>query len=148
MRHLLAFTFATTIEDLHALTNISTPAPPSVLVTDVAIPPRFYEDAVVHLQEALGEKNLNLVGKTWWQWRRPGSVVKTEWVEMRADYLERKQEEKEGARAGGKKVMFYVHGGGYHLGGVGHGPQCQRHARKCVLPSISFWPTEKIFGEG
>lgn len=90
----------------------------------------------MHIQEALGDTNLNLIGRTWWQWRRPGSVVKTEWVEMRADYLERtsRQVEKEEGRGenggGGKKVMFYIHGGGYHLGGVGHGPQCQRHARK------------------
>ncbi|CAG8972644.1 hypothetical protein HYALB_00011383 [Hymenoscyphus albidus] len=129
MRHLLAFTFATTIEDLHALTNISTPAPSSVLITDVTIPSKFYDEAAVHIRNTLGETNLNLVGKTWWQWRREGSagVLKTEWIEMRADFLERG-----GERAGGwgKKVMFYIHGGGYHLGGVGHGPQCQRHARK------------------
>ncbi|KAF4636079.1 hypothetical protein G7Y89_g2004 [Cudoniella acicularis] len=31
--------------------------------------------------------------------------------------------------------MFYIHGGAYYLGGIGHGLQIQRHARKYVLSS-------------
>jgi hypothetical protein len=65
------------------------------------------------------------VGRTWWQWRGPGSLVRGEWVEMKRDYAERMQ-----MRGESKKVMFYVHGGTYFFGGIGHGPQVQRQARK------------------
>ena len=46
-------------------------------------------------------------------------------VEMKRDYAEGKQ-------IGGesKKIMFYVQGRAYFFGGIGHGPQIQRHARK------------------
>ena len=55
----------------------------------------------------------------------PRSFVRAEWIEMKGDYLERKANNDPG-----KKVMFYIHGGAYYFGGVGHGPQMQRHARK------------------
>ena len=51
--------------------------------------------------------------------------MRREWVEMKRDYAEGKQ-------IGGesKKIMFYVQGRAYFFGGIGHGPQIQRHARK------------------
>lgn len=52
--------------------------------------------------------------------------MKAEWIEMRADYHERK-------RVGdkGRRVMLYVHGGAYFFGSVDeHRYQMQRHARK------------------
>lgn len=52
-------------------------------------------------------------------------MVKAEWVESRVDYVERKAN-----NGPGNKVIFYIHGGAYFLGGLGHGPQIQRHARK------------------
>ena len=62
----------------------------------------------------------------WWQWRREGSVLKAEWIEMRGDYMTRKQSGDKG-----KRVMLYVHGGAYFFGSVDeHRYQMQRHARK------------------
>ena len=125
MRQLLHFTAISYIDDIQSLTNAWIPHPPSVIVTDVIIPVEFYPEAARHIQANLGPINLRRVGKSWWQWRRPGSVVRAEWVEMKPDYLERKANSNLG-----KKVMFYVHGGAYYLGPVGHAPQIQRHARK------------------
>jgi acetyl esterase/lipase len=101
------------------------PATPSCIVTDVKIPKRFNGLAAQHVTANLGPANLNRVGKTWWQWRKLGSVVRAEWVEMKNDFVERNERNDPG-----KKVMFYVHGGAYYLGGIGHGFQIQRHARK------------------
>jgi len=125
MRRVLHFTAVSRVEDLQHVTTGWVPHPPSCLVKEITIPDTFYPVAARHISENLKEDNLNRVGRTWWQWRRPGSVVRAEWVEMKSDYEER-------MRAGGetKKVMFYVHGGAYFFGGIGHGPQIQRHARK------------------
>ncbi|RDW78355.1 hypothetical protein BP5796_06207 [Coleophoma crateriformis] len=125
MRRFIDFTAVNTVEDVQHVTTAWMPAPPSVLVTGVEIPSDFYSIAAEHISANLGPVNLNRVGKTWWQWRRPGSVVRAEWVEMKSDYLERKANGDEG-----KKVMFYIHGGAYFFGGISHGPQIQRHARK------------------
>ena len=75
----------------------------------------------------LGHKGVDQVGgRTWWQWRREGSILKAEWIEMRADYNSRK---KRGDK--GNRVMLYVHGGAYFFGSVDeHRYQMQRHARK------------------
>lgn len=65
-------------------------------------------------------------GCKWWKWRKPQSPLKAEWIEMRADYHERK---KNGGAT--KRVMLYVHGGAYFFGSVDeHRYQMQRHARK------------------
>jgi hypothetical protein len=125
MRRIMQFTAACRVEDLQYITNAWIPHPLSCIVKGITIPDTFYPIAARHISENLGVDNLNRVGRTWWQWRRPGSVVRAEWVEMKSDYEER-------MRAGGesKKVMFYVHGGAYFFGGLGHAPQIQRHARK------------------
>lgn len=125
MRQLLKLVCISTVEDMHALTSRHTPASPSVRVEYVDVPTPYYDRAAELVQRQLGP-NLNAVGRTWWQWRKPGNeVVKAQWVEMKVDYEER-------VRSGdsGKKVVFYVHGGAYYLGGVGHDVQIQRHARK------------------
>jgi acetyl esterase/lipase len=126
MRQFFAFTAANSIEDLHYLTQIWIPSPLSVITTEVEIPSKFWAQAALHIQANLGP-NLSRVGKSLWQWRKPGSVVRAEWVEMKSDCPERKA-------LGGRsnKVMFYIHGGAYLLGGVGHVLQIQRHARKKV----------------
>jgi acetyl esterase/lipase len=79
------------------------------------------------LQAQLGPHGIEQVGgKTWWQWRGPGNELKAEWIEMKADYNERKK-----SKENGKRVMLYAHGGGYFLGSVDdHRYQMQRHARK------------------
>lgn len=65
-------------------------------------------------------------GRKWWQWRKPGAPLRAEWIEMRADYQERKRNGDPGNR-----VMLYVHGGAYFFGSVDeHRYQMQRHARK------------------
>jgi len=125
MRQLLHFVSLNYIDDIQQITNSWIPYPPSVIITDVEVPAEFYPEAARHIQANLGPVNLNRVGKTWWQWRRPGSVVRGEWVEMKSDYLERKANSNVG-----KKIMLYVHGGAYFLGAAGHVPQFQRHARK------------------
>ncbi|ELR10106.1 hypothetical protein GMDG_04506 [Pseudogymnoascus destructans 20631-21] len=66
--------------------------------------------AATTIQTQLGPEGIEQVGgKTWWQWRRPGSELKAEWIEMRADYLARKKSADKGRR-----VIY----------------QLQRHARK------------------
>lgn len=124
LRKLLEFCCHTTVEDLHALTSIIPPPPPWVKGEEVDIPSIFISRAAELVAAQLG-KNLERVGSTWWQWRKSGTTVKSFWVEMKADYEERK------ARGDpGTKVIFYVHGGAYYLGGIGHDVQIQRHARK------------------
>ncbi|KAJ4416991.1 hypothetical protein N0V82_006440 [Gnomoniopsis sp. IMI 355080] len=125
MRQILKLVCVSAIEDLTATTSRHTPAPLSVRVEDVDVPTSYYDLAADLVKRQLGP-NLDVVGQTWWQWRKPGSeLVRAQWVEMKVDYEER-------VRKGdsGKKVIFYLHGGAYYLGGVGHDLQIQRHARK------------------
>lgn len=125
MRQMLKLVCVSTVEDMHALTSRHTPAPPSVRVVDVDVPVQYYDRAAELVTKQLGP-NIDVVGRTWWQWRKPGEeVVRAQWVEMKVDYEERVKN-----GDGGKKVVFYVHGGAYYLGGVGHDMQIQRHARK------------------
>lgn len=124
VRKMLTFCFHSTIEDINAVTNIVTPPPPNVRTEEVRIPAVFISRAAELVQQQLGP-NLDRVGRTWWQWRKAGTTVKSHWVEMKADYEDRK------ARGDpGTKVIFYLHGGAYYLGGIGHDIQVQRHARK------------------
>jgi hypothetical protein len=127
LRKMFHFIATNTVENVQHLTTGWIPHPPSCVVKEVEIPEQFYESAARLITENLGPTNLERVGRTWWQWRRPGSTVRAEWVEMKRDYKERMRE---GAGSRSKKVMFYVHGGAYFFGGIGHGPQIQRHARK------------------
>lgn len=127
MRQLLKFVRFSTVEDMHAVTaGHSLPAPHSVRVVDVDVlaTSPYYARAATLVQQQLGP-NLDRVGRTWWQWRKPGETIKAQWVEMKVDYEERMRKGDEG-----KKVIFYVHGGAYYLGGCGHDVQIQRHARK------------------
>jgi len=98
-----------------------------VKVDEVIISDEYILKAAEAIQEQLGHHGIEKVGgKTWWQWRRPGSELKAEWIEMRTDYNERKK-----TGDSGKRVMLYVHGGAYFFGSVDeHRYQMQRHARK------------------
>lgn len=125
MRQMMKVVCLSTVEDLHAATERHSPAPPSVRVVNVDVPVLYYDKAAELVQKQLGP-NLDRVGRTWWQWREPkNEIVKAQGVEMMVDYVERVRRGDEG-----KKVMFYVHGGAYYLGGMGHDMQVQRHARK------------------
>jgi acetyl esterase/lipase len=93
----------------------------------VDIPEKCVSEAAEVLAAQLGHRGVDKVGgEKWWQWRRDGSKLQAEWIEMRRDYAKRKA-----SREKGKRVMLYVHGGAYFFGSVDeHRYQMQRHARK------------------
>lgn len=103
------------------------PHPRWVKVDPVTIPLEQITTAADLLIEQLGHNGIKRVGGSkWWQWRRKGAELKAEWIEMRGDYNTRKKKNDKGRR-----VMLYVHGGGYFFGSVDeHRYQLQRHARK------------------
>lgn len=103
------------------------PNPRWIKLDQVAIPEAQVAASAEAIQAQLGPRGVERVGgKTWWQWRRPGSQMSAEWIEMRAGFQERQRENDPG-----KRVMLYVHGGGYFFGSVDtHRYQLQRHARK------------------
>jgi acetyl esterase/lipase len=103
------------------------PHPSWVKVDDIKIGEDYITQAAEALQAQLGSHGIEQVGgKLWWQWRRPGSELKAEWIEMKADYVERRK-----SKENGKRVILYVHGGAYFFGSVDeHRYQMQRHARK------------------
>ena len=125
-------------------------------VEHVTIPENVLEDAAAAIVKQLGHKGVDKVGgEKWWQWRQGSGTyrketengtektdrgrgdeeegkgkLKGEWIEMRRDYVKRKQQEKGGDRRS-TRVMLYVHGGAYFFGSVDeHRYQLQRHARK------------------
>ena len=103
------------------------PSPRWVKLEEVTIPEDAIEKAAKVIILQLGLKGIDKVGgSTWWQWRRDGSTLKAEWIEMKADYNRRQETGDKGNR-----VMLYVHGGAYFFGSVDeHRYQMQRHARK------------------
>ncbi|KAI0201572.1 hypothetical protein F4808DRAFT_105071 [Astrocystis sublimbata] len=139
VRSFLSFAAQHTVEDIQAFTSQWVPHPQWVKVKDVDIPDELLLESAKTLQEQLGPEGIRKVGgKNWWQWRRPESPLKAEWIEMKSDYNERK---KSGDPC--KRVMLYVHGGGYYFGSVDeHRYQMQRHARK--LKARVFAPKYRL----
>ncbi|KAL5350813.1 hypothetical protein ACLOAV_004384 [Pseudogymnoascus australis] len=127
IRQFLLYASHHTVEQLQSFTSQKVPNPTWVKTNEVIIPLAQIAEAATTIQTQLGPEGIDQVGgKTWWQWRRPGSELRAEWIEMRADYLSRKKTADKGRR-----VMFYVHGGAYFFGSVDvHRYQLQRHARK------------------
>ena len=127
IRKFLLYASHHTVEDIQRFTSQWVPHPHWVKVDEVKISQEYITKAADHIQEQLGHRGVEKVGgKLWWQWRRPGSELKAEWIEMRSNYQERKNNNDEG-----KRVMLYVHGGAYFFGSVDeHRYQMQRHARK------------------
>ncbi|KAK3705497.1 hypothetical protein LTR37_013314 [Vermiconidia calcicola] len=127
IRQFLDYSSSHTIEDLQSFTAQWVPAPHWVRINDAEVAPKFLERAAKLVHDQLGNRGLEQIGgKTWWQWRRPESPLRAEWIEMKKEYHERK-------RTGGKceRVILYVHGGAYYFGSVDeHRYQMQRHARK------------------
>ncbi len=113
--------------------------PQWVRLEEATVPDDLLARAAGLLQAQLGPEGLRRVGGTkWWQWRKPNSPLKAEWIEMKADYNERK---KSGEAC--KRVMLYVHGGAYFFGSVDeHRYQLQRHARK--LKARAFAPRYRL----
>lgn len=127
IRSFLTYASHHTVEELQAFTSQWVPHPQWVKVEEITVPEDQLAHAASLLQDQLGPGGIRKVGgRKWWQWRRPECPLRAEWVEMRADYNERK---KKGGT--GNRVMLYVHGGAYFFGSVDeHRYQMQRHARK------------------
>ncbi|KAI9840446.1 MAG: hypothetical protein M1837_001602 [Sclerophora amabilis] len=127
IRQFLYYASHHTVEDVQAFTSQWVPCPTWVKVDHVKIEQQQISEAAEALQRQLGPRGIQKVGgKEWWQWRRDDSELKAEWIEMRANYNQRKAKGDEG-----KRVMLYVHGGAYFFGSVDeHRYQMQRHARK------------------
>jgi acetyl esterase/lipase len=123
-----------TVEELQAFTSQWVPHPQWVRVKHVDIPENDLVRAADLLAEQLGPDGIREVGgKEWWKWRKPESPLKAEWIEMKADYYERKENPEAGNR-----VMLYVHGGAYYFGSVDeHRYQIQRHARKLKARALA-----------
>ncbi|KAI1437118.1 alpha/beta-hydrolase [Xylaria sp. CBS 124048] len=139
IRAFLSFASQHTIEDLQAFTSQRVPYPRWVKVKEVEIPEDALLESANALQEQLGPEGIKKVGgRNWWQWRLPQTPLKAEWIEMRSDYNKRKK-----SGDPGKRVMLYVHGGGYYFGSVDeHRYQMQRHARK--LQARVFAPRYRL----
>ncbi|KAI1101723.1 alpha/beta-hydrolase [Jackrogersella minutella] len=139
IRSFLTFASHHTVEELQAFTAQWVPHPQWVKVDSVEIPEPKLAEAADALQEQLGPDGIRKVGgRNWWQWRKPKSPLKAEWIEMRADYHDRKKSDDPG-----KRVMLYVHGGAYFFGSVDeHRYQMQRHARK--LKARVFAPEYRL----
>ncbi|KAF5005873.1 hypothetical protein FDECE_7711 [Fusarium decemcellulare] len=139
IRSFLEYASHHTVEELQAFTAQWVPHPQWVKVEDATIPEDQLTRAAELLHKQLGTDGLRQVGgEKWWQWRKPKSSLDAEWIEMRSDAWERKQD-------GGKsrRVMMYIHGGAYYFGSVDeHRYQMQRHARK--LKARVFAPRYRL----
>ncbi|KAI0968160.1 hypothetical protein F4678DRAFT_443474 [Xylaria arbuscula] len=140
IKSFLYFASQHTVEELQAFTSQWVPHPQWVKVKEVDIPEETLLEAADALEEQLGPEGIRKVGgKKWWQWRRPETPLKAEWIEMRSDYNERVKSGDET----GKRIILYVHGGGYFFGSVDeHRYQMQRHARK--LKARVFAPRYRL----
>lgn len=134
IREFLEYSSKHTVEDLQNFTAQWVPCPTWVRINDAEIAPKFLDRAARSVQAQLGHRGLEMIGgKTWWQWRRPDSPLRAEWIEMKKEYLERKRT---GAKC--ERVILYVHGGAYYFGSVDeHRYQMQRHARKLKARVLS-----------
>ncbi|KAI1802004.1 alpha/beta-hydrolase [Daldinia bambusicola] len=139
IRSFLSYASHHTVEDIQAFTSQWVPHPQWVKVDQVEVPESKLVEAAGAIQEQLGPDGIRKVGgRNWWQWRKPDSPLKAEWIEMKADYHERKKNNDPG-----KRVMLYVHGGAYYFGSVDeHRYQMQRHARK--LKARVFAPEYRL----
>lgn len=137
IRQFLAYASHHTVEDVQGFTSQWVPSPRWVKVDEITIPQKCLSGAADAVIAQLGHHGVDKVGgEEWWQWRRDGSVLKAEWIEMRRDFDKRKDEK-------GKRVMLYVHGGAYFFGSVDeHRYQLQRHARK--LEARVFAPRYRL----
>ncbi|KAL8363566.1 hypothetical protein RB601_009365 [Gaeumannomyces tritici] len=127
IRSFLLYASHHTVEELQAFTSQWVPHPQWVKVQDIKVPEDHITRAASLLEEQLGPEGIRKVGGSkWWQWRKPDTPLRAEWIEMRSDHNERK---KSGQPC--KRIMLYIHGGAYYFGSVDeHRYQLQRHARK------------------
>jgi acetyl esterase/lipase len=139
VRSFLEFASHNTVDELQAFTAQWVPHPQWIKVDVQSVSDEHLSKAAELIQQQLGPDGIKEVGgRQWWQWRRPNSPLEAEWIEMKSDANARKQS---GDR--GKRVMLYVHGGGYFFGSVDeHRYQMQRHARK--LKARVFAPRYRL----
>ena len=137
IKQFLAYASHHTVEDIQGFTSQWVPSPRWIKVEEVTLTENEITEAANAIIAQLGHKGIDKVGgEKWWQWRREGSKLQAEWIEMRRDYDARK-----GAKS--KRVMLYVHGGAYFFGSVDeHRYQLQRHARK--LEARVFAPRYRL----
>ncbi|KAI8931495.1 hypothetical protein NX059_011161 [Plenodomus lindquistii] len=128
IRRFLHYASFHTVDELQRFTSQWVPVPHWVHVREVDISPVQLKRSAQCITAQLGPKGIKAVGgATWWQWRREGTTLKAEWIEMRKDHDARKQLN----ITKGDRIMLYVHGGAYYFGSVDeHRYQMQRHARK------------------
>ncbi|CAO2658329.1 Nn.00g060520.m01.CDS01 [Neocucurbitaria sp. VM-36] len=140
IRRFLHYASFHTVDELQAFTSQWVPVPRWVHVKEVEVPNAQLLRSAACINAQLGPEGIKAVGgKTWWQWRREGTTLKAEWIEMRKDYDARKQLK----ITKGDRIMLYVHGGAYFFGSVDeHRYQMQRHARK--LKARVFAPKYRL----
>lgn len=128
IRRFLHYASFHTVEELQAFTSQWVPVPVWVHADQIDIADIHLKRSAEHIRAQLGPDGIKAVGgRTWWEWRREGSTLKAEWIEMRKDQEERKKS----TNIKGQRIMLYVHGGAYFFGSVDeHRYQMQRHARK------------------
>lgn len=128
IRRFLHYASFHTVEELQAFTSQWVPVPQWVHVEQIEVPQGQLSRSAEYIRAQLGPHGIDAIGgKTWWEWRREGTSLKAEWIEMRKDMQERKKSK----NVKGQRVMLYVHGGAYFFGSVDeHRYQMQRHARK------------------
>jgi acetyl esterase/lipase len=128
IRRFLHYASFHTVDELQAFTSQWVPVPHWVHVKVVELSNAQLARSAELINAQLGPKGIEAVGgQKWWQWRRDGTVLNAEWIEMRKDYDARKQLN----ITKGDRIMLYVHGGAYFFGSVDeHRYQMQRHARK------------------
>ncbi|KAM6523588.1 hypothetical protein FSOLCH5_004205 [Fusarium solani] len=139
IRSFLEYSSHHTVEELQAFTAQWVPHPQWVKVEDATVPEEQLTRAAELLHKQLGTDGLRQVGgEKWWQWRKPKNSLEAEWIEMRSDAWERKQN-----GGNSRRVMMYIHGGAYYFGSVDeHRYQMQRHARK--LKARVFAPRYRL----
>lgn len=139
IRAFLEYASHHTVEELQAFTAQWVPHPQWIKVEDATVSEDHLKRAGELIQEQLGPDGIRQVGgRNWWQWRRNGTDLKAEWIEMRSQYNQRNQNGDKGRR-----IMMYIHGGGYFFGSVDeHRYQMQRHARK--LKARVFAPKYRL----
>ena len=127
IRSFLKYVSHKTVEDLQTFTANKVPHASWVRTENVTIPEEQVNKAAQVLIEQLGEDGIKQIGgRNWWQWRRKHAELKAEWIEMKAHYDELRT-----THTRSKRIMLYMHGGGYFFGSVDeHRYQLQRHARK------------------
>lgn len=128
IRRFLHYASLHPVDELQAFTAQWVPIPHWVHDYRVEIPEGQLRRSAQYINAQLGPKGVEAVGgQTWWQWRREGTKLEAEWIEMKKDRDAREKS----STPKGQRIMLYVHGGAYFFGSVDeHRYQMQRHARK------------------